>query len=132
MWQQPCAGVIVREPGTEDRAMVVTGERRGDVLWLSVSGRISALNATQFEEEVGDAIDESDRAVIMDCGNLVYISSAGLCVVLRTAKNLRQRGAVFAICALSDPIRENFERIGIDNVVVIHPTGVEALASVIR
>ena len=132
MWQQPCAEVIVREPGTEVRAMMVTGERRGDVLWLGVSGRINALNATQFEEEVGDAIDEGDRAVIMDCGSLAYISSAGLYVVLRTAKNLRQRGAAFAICALSDPIREVFERVGIDKVVAIHPTGVEALASVVR
>ena len=67
--------------------------------------------------------------VPLDLGNLAYISSAGLYVVLRTAKSLQQRDAAFAICALPDPIREVFERTGLDNIVMVHSTTMEALAS---
>ena len=110
-------------------AMEVTCERRDGVLWFSVSGRITILNATQFEETVADAIEDGDRAVIIDLENLVYISSAGLYAVLRVAKSLWQRDAAFALCALSDSVHLIFERVGFTKILAIHPTRAEALAS---
>ena len=109
--------------------MKVTCERRDGVLWFYVSGRITILNATQFEETVADAIEDGDRAVIIDLEKLVYISSAGLYAVLRVAKSLWQRDAAFALCALSDPVHLVFERVGFTKILAIHSTRAEALAS---
>ena len=110
-------------------AMRVTSERRDGVLWLCVSGRINILNATQFEETVANAIEDDDRAVILDLENLVYISSAGLYAVLRIAKIMWQRDASFALCSLSDAVQLIFERIGFTKIIGIHSTRAEALAS---
>ena len=110
-------------------AMEVTCERRDGVLWFSVSGRITILNATQFEETVANAIEDGDRAVIIDLENLVYISSAGLYAVLRIAKLMWQRDAAFALCALSDSVHLVFERVGFAKILSIHSTRAEALAS---
>ena len=57
--------------------MDVTTERQGGVLSVQVGGRIDGANAAEFEETIRTAIEESDRAVIMDFEKLAYISSAG-------------------------------------------------------
>ncbi len=110
--------------------MNVTCERSDGVLWLQVSGRINILNATQFEEEAENAIEDGDRAVVLDLENLTYISSAGLYAVLKLAKIAWKRDAAFALCALSDHIHLVFKRIGFDRIMAIHPTRAAALASV--
>ena len=109
--------------------MDVTTERQEGVLTAQVGGRIDGSNVAQFEEAIRTAIDESDRAVLIDCENLGYISSAGLRAVLMTAKSLSSRNARFALCSMSDPIREVFQISGFDKIVAIHPSRAAALAS---
>ena len=108
--------------------MDVTTERQDGVLSAQVGGRIDGSNVAEFEEAIRTAIGESDRAVIMDFEKLVYISSAGLRAILLTAKSLGNRNAKFALCSLSDQIREVFEISGFDKVIAIYPSKAEALA----
>ena len=109
--------------------MDVTTERQDGVLSAQVGGRIDGTNASEFEEAIRTAIEESDRAVIVDFEKLAYISSAGLRAILLTAKSLDNRNAKFALCSLSDQIREVFETSGFDKVIAIHSSKAEALAS---
>ena len=109
--------------------MEVTTERRDGVLTARVSGRIDGSNAAGFEKTVRAAIEDSDRAVLIDCEGLSFISSAGLRVVLLTAKTLMGRNAGFAPCSMSEPIREVFRISGFDTVVAIHPIREEAFAA---
>ena len=109
--------------------MDITTERQDGILSALVSGRIDGSNVVQFEETVRTAIEDGDRAVMMDLENLSYISSAGLRVVLLIAKNVWARDAKFALCAVSDQIRQVFEVSGFDKIVSIHPSKTEAVAS---
>ena len=110
--------------------MDVTTEREGGVLSARVGGRIDGSNVVEFEEAIRNAIDQNDRGVILDLEELVYISSAGLRAVLLTAKSLWSRDVKFALCSLSDRIKEVFEISGFDKIIAIHPSKVEALASI--
>ncbi|MCY4396518.1 MAG: STAS domain-containing protein [Rhodospirillaceae bacterium] len=110
----------------------VTTERIDDILSADVEGRIDGSNVVQFEEAVRTAIEDSDRAVIMNFEKLVYISSAGLRAILLTAKSLQNRDAKLLLCSLSDRIREVFEISGFDKILPIHPSKDEALASLDR
>ena len=109
--------------------MDVTTERKDGVLSAQVGGRIDGSNAAEFEVAIRTAIEESDRAVIVDFEKLVYISSAGLRAILLTAKFLDERNAEFALCSLADEIREIFEISGFSKIITIHPSKAEALAS---
>ena len=109
--------------------MDITTERQDGILSALVSGRIDGSNVIQLEETVRTAIEDGDHAVMMDLENLSYISSAGLRVVLIIAKNVRARDAKFALCAVSDQIRQVFEVSGFDKIVSIHPSKTEAAAS---
>ena len=66
----------------------------------------------------------------MDMEELIYISSAGLRVILQVSKQLERRSVRFAICSLSKPVREVFEVSGFDQVIDIRPSRAEALAAV--
>ena len=109
--------------------MDVAMERQDDILSVLVSGRIDGSNVMQFEEAVRTAIEDGDRAVMMDFEKLSYISSSGLRAVLMFAKNLSGRGAKFALCAMSNQIRDVFEVSGFDKFIPIHPSRAEALSS---
>ena len=109
--------------------MNVNVERQGDTLIAKTDGRVDGANAREFQTALEAAIDASERAVILDMEELSYISSAGLRVILLTAKALQTQKAKFAVCSLSEPIREVFQISGFDRIISIHASQAEALAS---
>ncbi len=109
--------------------MDIATERRDGVLSVLVSGRIDGSNAAAFEEAAKAAMEDSDRAVVMDLEKLSYISSAGLRVLLMIAKSLSGRGAKLVLCSLSDQIREVVEISGFDKIIPVRASRADALAS---
>ena len=109
--------------------MDLTTERSENVVCVDVKGRIDGSTAVAFEEAVRGALEESDRAMIMDFRELAYISSAGLRVILLTAKSLQSQDAKLVLCSLSEQIREVFKISGFDKLLPIHEDREEARAS---
>ena len=109
--------------------MEMSTDRQDDVLSVRVVGRIDGSNAIAFQEAVRTAVEDRDRAMIMDCSELSYFSSAGLRAVLMTAKTLSNRDVRFALCALSDDVLEIFEKSGFHKIIAIHLSKAEALTS---
>ncbi len=104
-------------------------ERKDGVLIAKPEGRIDGVNARDFHDALNAAIAEDDNPVIVDLAAINYISSAGLRTFLLIAKTLQQRSAEFALCSLSEPIREIFEISGFDKIIAIHASEEEALAA---
>ena len=109
--------------------MKLNTERDQGVLIAAVTGRIDGFNAPEFEHAVQGAIGDEDRAVVLDLEHLSYISSAGLRVILMTAKGLQQAGGQLMLCTLSPPVREVFEISGFDQIILFHPSRAEAVAA---
>ncbi len=108
----------------------VNVERQGGVLSAAVAGRVDGSNVMQFEESVKGAIEDGDRAVVLDMENLTYISSAGLRAILMTAKLLQNQNTKFMLCSLSQSIREVFEVSGFDKIINIQADRTQALATI--
>ena len=109
--------------------MAVNSDRQDGTLIARADGRIDGANAREFQVALEGAIDPSDSSVILDLENLSYISSAGLRVILMTAKTLQRQKAKFAICSLSPSIKEVFQISGFDRIIPIHSSVDDALAS---
>ena len=114
------------------KAMKMTAERQDGVLSIRVDGRIDGSNAIEFQETIRTAVQDRDRAMIMDCEKISYISSAGLRAVLMTAKALSNRDVRFALYALSDDVLEVFEKSGFDKIITIYLSKAEAVGSLDR
>ncbi len=111
--------------------MEIIAEREATHLVVKAGGRIDSLNALEFNDVLKSKIGESDRVVILDLEKLSYISSAGLRVLLMTAKALQDRDARLMLCSLSKPIREIMAISGFDKIIPVHATRSEAQASLI-
>ena len=109
--------------------MAVKSSRKDGTLIARTGGRIDGANAREFHVALEDAIDESDKNVVLDLADLTYISSAGLRVILMTAKTLQKQKAKFAICSLAPSIQEVFRISGFDRIIPIHDSLDDALTA---
>jgi anti-sigma B factor antagonist len=95
---------------------------------LHVAGRMNAENSAHFELECGSCMSEGFTSLIVDLGDLVYISSAGLRSVITVAKKLKDKGGVLRICRLSGMVRQVFEITNLTKVFPLHDSVESALA----
>lgn len=110
--------------------MDINTETSNGVLIASPEGRIDGINALQFQEALNSRIDDSVSGVVIDMGDLNYISSAGLRAVLLISKALQQKEAKLVLCALQAPIREVFQISGFDQIITIRDDRDGALSAV--
>lgn len=111
--------------------MQVTETREGDVVVLTIDGRLDASTAVAFEEKIVALMDGGAERVVIDGAAISYISSAGLRVFLVAAKRLATAaGGGFAIGALQPQVREVFDVAGFSSILSIHDTRAEAVAQV--
>ena len=108
---------------------MIETERKDSVLTVKVKGRVDGSNANDFQNQIKDSVTAKDKVVMLDMGQLTYISSAGLRVVLMVAKSLEQRSAKFMLYGLSDSIKEVFAISGFDKVIKVCSTRKDALAA---
>jgi anti-sigma B factor antagonist len=76
---------------------------------LSVGGRIDFESAMEFERHVNAMIREASDYYIIELSKVELLSSAGLRVMLSTAKRVAQRNAALALAAPSSVVRQVFE-----------------------
>jgi anti-anti-sigma factor len=76
---------------------------------VELKGSLDTETAPMLEDEVEEIIDEKTKAIIFDMKSVTYISSAGIGVVMKTKKTLKQRGANFAMVDLRPPIEKVFD-----------------------
>ena len=110
--------------------MAVTIERQDNTIIAQVSGRVDGTNAAEFQDDLIPVTEGSNQSVILDIGELSYISSAGLRVILLIARTLRSKDATFIVCSPTDSIREIFEISGFSQIIPIHNSQAEAVAAI--
>ncbi|MDE0161892.1 MAG: STAS domain-containing protein [Acidimicrobiaceae bacterium] len=110
--------------------MEISAERDGRAVIARANGRIDSSNSREFHSSLEAAIDKDDPAVVLDFEAVSYISSAGMRVILLTAKSLQSSGVRFVLCSMNESIREVFKISGFDKIIPIHGSQSEALAAV--
>lgn len=98
-------------------------------------GRLDFSAAAGFQAEVEQALAGSGKppaALIIDCGGLEYVSSAGLRVFLLAARAAQRAGMWFAVCSLRQVVREVFSLSGFSQVMNVLPDRAAALAQLPR
>lgn len=75
----------------------------------SARGRIDSSTAALFEEQLKGALAQEPQALIVELAQVEYMSSAGLRVLLMTAKRCKAEHRRMILCAMSAGIREVFD-----------------------
>ena len=108
----------------------VDADREQVTVIARAEGRIDSGSAQEFQAALENVIQPEDKALVIDFEHVSYISSAGMRVILLTAKTLQRQGGQLALCSLTEPIREVFKISGFDNIIAIHETRADATAAV--
>lgn len=108
--------------------MEIQVQETGNAWVVAVAGKLDAVSAGDYEKAVRQLITDGKTRFVIDFAELSYISSAGLRVLLSTAKQLKPIGGVVCFANLQDNVREVFEMTGFSSILGIHPSVDAALA----
>ncbi len=94
----------------------VTGEVLQDQIRVTMSGHIDSNNAPEVEQNVRELLEQAPgRPVLIDAEKLVYISSAGLRVILR----IRKTNEEVRIINVSPEVYDIFDMTGFTQMMTI-------------
>jgi anti-anti-sigma factor len=96
---------------------------------IALAGRLDSNSAPQFEQQLQDFLVSPHTHLLFDFNNLDYISSAGLRIILNTAKAYKSGQYHFVACAMQDHVQEVFEISGFDSFITIHRSLDESLSA---
>ena len=85
---------------------------------IALSGRLDTTTAPQLEEALVSALD-GVTDLVFDFGQIEYISSAGLRILLNTQKKISAAGGSMKLVGVNDVVREVFEVTGFINILTI-------------
>ena len=75
-------------------------------------GRVDTTTSGSFEDVLRRVLDGGARSLLVDFGQVDYISSAGLRVCLVVAKRLRELHGRLVLCSMREPVRQVFHLAG--------------------
>lgn len=107
--------------------MQITETEEGIFYIIEIFGDVDAASSIQLDRAVEGAIHKKKRHILINCTNLNYISSAGLGVFMSYLEDFKERKIYFAIFGLSDKVKNVFEILGLDKLLLIHNTKEEAI-----
>lgn len=97
--------------------MTITKHEEGKKLTITIEGRLDTTTAPELEAELNTSLEDVTE-LVLDMEKLIYLSSAGLRVVLAAQKRMNKQGhmTVAHVCA---DIMEVFEITGFVDILDI-------------
>ncbi len=91
-------------------------ETRSTGTWIHVKGRLDMASAPDLDRQLDELIRDGHRDLILDLGQLEYVSSAGLRSFLSAAKKLEPDGGRLVFVALQEFVLKIFEITGLNKL----------------
>ena len=107
--------------------MDIIEKRLNEIIIFKINGNLNSNTSPELEDKIFEAIKNDSKNMILDFENLDYISSAGLRVIMKAAKNLKKSEGMIVLCSMQDYVKEVFEIAGFDAYLPIVHTMDDAL-----
>ncbi len=110
--------------------MDILEEKKGDAVVLGLKGRVDHTTIQSVEQKLAKVVQEGNRYLVVDLAGLEYISSAGLRVLLTTAKKLKTSGGKIVLCSVKQYVKEILDISGFSSIFPVCASCAEALEAV--
>jgi anti-sigma B factor antagonist len=117
------------DDGRADEFAIDEERPRAGTVVLAIHGDADIRAAGELRDRLGDAIEGSPSAIVLDLTDATFLDSMTLGVFLTAMKRLRARGGRFRVVAPRAEIRRIFEMTLLDRVFDLDVTRQEALAA---
>lgn len=106
--------------------MDITQLIENEVLNLSIQGELDANSSIELDAVIKEAIERQMTNIMIDCKDLVYISSAGLGVFISHLDDLKSYGGKFVFYEMDPAVYNVFEILGLHTIMEIVGSKFEA------
>ena len=76
---------------------------------IQIIGKLDTNTAQEADKTINQLIDDGNHKLKIDFSELLYISSAGLRIMLSVSKKLKQLSGNLTLCGMNETVKEVFE-----------------------
>ncbi len=102
----------------------------GDACVVRLGGELDLYNAGEVRTALADVCAEAPKRIVVDLGEVEFIDSTALGVLIETRTKLDNRGA-FLLAAPGLETRRALQVSGLDKLFTVHDTVAEALGATV-
>lgn len=92
--------------------------------------RLDTGTAPETQQQLSALLDRGVRQIVVDFSEVAYVASAGLRVLLSTAKRIRASGGELRVCCLNETVREVFDISGFSELLPVFASVGDAVREV--
>jgi anti-anti-sigma factor len=107
--------------------MEITIQKGEDAVIVGLEGRLDTTSAPAFQKNMEELISQGDTKIVLDCKEMVYLSSAGLRSLLVVAKKAAAAGGCVHCCTLQAMVKSVFDVAGFTGKIPVFGSVEEAL-----
>ncbi len=100
-----------------------------DISVISVKGYVDTTTSTELEESLKRLLGGGRYDIVIDLGNVNYISSAGWGIFISEIKEIRENGGDLKLAAMIGDVYEVFELLEFQTILESFDTVEEAVGS---
>lgn len=93
--------------------------KNGNSISIAVEGKLDTTTSPGFEAEVARYLDDDTREIVLDLKDSIYVSSAGLRVILALEKKMEAVDGTLRIVNVPDLIMEVFTETGLSDILTL-------------
>ena len=109
--------------------MNISTRKNAEILIIDIEGKLDTQTSDQALVELTRCLEHRPVSVLISLALLDFISSAGLRVILRIAKNVRENGAELRISGARGVVKEVLEISGFDSLLDLCEDEAQAIKS---
>ena len=94
---------------------------------LGLAGRLDAGSAPALQQRFQKLIGQGERRFVVDGGELTYVSSSGMRLLLETASTLEPSAGSIVLCSVMAPVQRVLDIAGLTSLFRIFDSSEEAV-----
>lgn len=100
-----------------------------DIVSVVLSGKLDEDHCNYLLDCVEEEIKNGNRKLILDCGQLDYISSIGLGMLIRVNARMKKIGGEVKLAAVQGAVAQVLSVVGLNRVFELYPNVDEAITA---
>jgi len=104
----------------KDEALVITETVGDGICRITAKGRIDANTADMLLDKLENAVNEGQKAIILNMSQIAYLSSVGIRVILKIFKQAEQAGGSFNIERPSEIVKNVLGMVALEEMLVTY------------
>ena len=99
--------------------MQVNIQSNGQEVTVQLIGELDTMATTEQADELQQVLNIADKALLIDCSEMEYISSAGLRFFMQLKRESEAKGGSIRITHLNEDVNDIFRMSGFHNLFTI-------------